>query len=130
VRRDVINSLGHVPVGGWVVLHDMFPRNWLEEHVPQISGVWMGDVWKVGFELARSPDIDFKILKIDHGVGVLQVKKENPSIADLQTELKAERFRYFYENVDLLPVFDYERGRAWIECCLREWSKIKTFEVT
>jgi hypothetical protein len=124
VRRDVINSLRHISVGGWIVLHDMFPRNWLEEHEPRISAVWIGDVWKVGFELARSPDIDFKILKIDHGVGVLQMKKENPNIPDLQTALKAERFPYFYENVDLLPVLDYERGRAWIECCLRERSKI------
>ena len=116
VRRDVINSLRHISVGGWIVLHDMFPRNWLEEHVPWISSaLWMGDVWKLGFELARSPDIDFKILKIDHGVGVLRIAKENPSIPDLRTELKAERFSYFYENVDLLPVLDYERGRAWIE---------------
>src|SRR5262249_24359233 len=90
VRRDVINSLRHISVGGWIVLHDMFPRNWLEEHVPRIffsrsmyrgflpriSDVWVGDVWKLGFELARSPDIDFKILKIDQGVGVLQVTKE------------------------------------------------------
>jgi hypothetical protein len=123
-RRDVINSLRHISVGGWIVLHDMFPRNWLEEHGPPVSVVHLGDVWKLGFELARSPDIDFKILKIDLGVGVLQVTKENPNVPDLQTELKAKRFRYFYENVGLLPVIDYERGRAWIECCLSERSKI------
>jgi hypothetical protein len=124
VRRDVINSLRHISVGGWIVLHDMFPRNWLEEHVPWISPVWMGEVWKVGFELARSPDIDFKILKIDHGVGVLRMTKENPSIPDLRTELQAERFRYFYENIDFLPMLDYEHGRAWIERCLGQQSRI------
>ena len=78
VRRDVINSLRHISVGGWIVLHDMFPRDWREEHVPLVFPVCLGDVWKLGFELARSPGIDFKILKIDHGVGVLRVTTENP----------------------------------------------------
>ena len=121
VRRDLINSLRHISVGGWIVLHDMFPRNWLEEHVPWIiSPLWMGEVWKVGFELARSPEIDFKILKIDHGVGVVRITKENPSIPDLGTELRGERFRYFYENIHLLPILDYEHGRDWIEQCLAQ----------
>jgi hypothetical protein len=123
VRRDVINSLSHISICGWIVLHDMFPRNWREEHVPQISPVWMGDSWKVGFELTRSPDVDFKLLKIDHGVGVLRVLRENPSIPDLRNELHAKRFSYFYENTDRLPILDYEKGRAWIESCLLQQSK-------
>ena len=116
-RRDVINSLRHISVGGWIVLHDMFPRDWREEHVPFVFPFWMGDVWKVGFELAQSSDVEFKLLKIDHGVGVLRVRKENPQIPDLRTQLQAERFRYFYENIDRLPTLDYEQGRAWIESC-------------
>jgi len=120
VRRDVINSLSHISVGGWIVLHDMFPRNWREEHVPWVFPVWMGEVWKLGFELARSSDVDFKLLKVDHGVGVLRVLKENPSIPDLRAELQAERFQYFYENINRLPILDYENGRAWIEGCLRQ----------
>jgi hypothetical protein len=119
-RRDVINSLQHISIGGWIVLHDMFPRNWREEHVPVVFPVWLGDVWKVGFELAGSPDVDFKLLKIDHGVGVVRVLKENPSIPDLRTELQPKRFQYFYENIDRLPILDYENGRAWIESCLQQ----------
>jgi len=120
VRRDVINSLSHISIDGWIVLHDMFPRNWREEHVPQFSPVWTGDVWKVGFELARSPDVEFKLLKIDHGIGIVRVLKVNPSIPDLRTKLQGERFSYFYENNDQLPILDYENGRAWIENCLRQ----------
>jgi hypothetical protein len=122
VRRDIINSLAHISTGGWIVLHDMFPRNWFEAHIPhipEISDDWSGDVWKVSFELARSPDLDFRILKIDRGVGVLRASKKNPDIPDLRSELRGEQFRYFYENVRHLPVVDYERGRAWIESCLR-----------
>jgi hypothetical protein len=118
VRRDVINALKHVNAGGWIAIHDMFPRNWLEEHVPRISAIWLGDVWKVAFELAQSPDLDFKILSIDYGVGVLRILKDSPIIPDLRTELKHERFSYFYNNVGSLPVLDYDHGRAWIESCL------------
>jgi hypothetical protein len=119
VRRDVINSLRHITVGGWIVLHDLFPRNWQEEHLPQISRCCLGDVWKLGFELARCRDIDFAILKIDHGVGVIHVRKENPDIPDLHGELKTESFRYFYENAQRLPILEYEPGRDWIERRLR-----------
>ena len=120
VRRDVLNALRHVSVGGWIVLHDMFPRNWVEEHVPRISTLWVGDMWKVALELARSPDVDFKILSIDYGVGVLRIPKERPSIPDLRAELEAARFSYFYNNIGSLPIVDYEQGRAWIESYTRK----------
>ena len=80
------------------------------------------DANRMAFELARSPDLDFKILKIDHGVGVLRMRKENPQIPDLGAELQGKRFQYFYENLDRLPILDYEDGRAWIERCFRQQS--------
>jgi hypothetical protein len=121
-RRDIVNALRHVKAGGWIVLHDMFPRNWLEEHVPRISALWVGDVWKVALELARSPDVDFKILRIDHGVGILRILRQSAKIPDLRAELQAARFSYFYKNIGSLPVLDYEHGRAWIESYTRKLS--------
>ena len=126
VRRDVINSLEHISTDGWIVLHDMLPRNWVEEHVPhipEISDEWSGDVWKVGFELARSADLDFRILEVDRGVGVIRKTTRNPKIVDLRGELSNERFPYFFENIRLLPVLDYECGRNWIASHIRERSK-------
>jgi hypothetical protein len=114
-HRDVVNALAHVAPGGWIALHDMMPRTWLEEHVPRISGVWTGNVWKVAFELARSADIDFRLLRIDHGVGVLRVLKEGAKIPDLHAELADKRFGHFYDNLARLPVVDYATGRDWIE---------------
>jgi hypothetical protein len=114
-RQDVINALRCVGKNSWIALHDMFPRDWLEEHVPRISGGWNGDVWKVAFELASAPDIDFKLLKIDHGVGVLRVLKEGATIPDMQGTLGDKRFPYFYEHAATLPLVDYAEGRAWIE---------------
>lgn len=75
------------------------------EHVPIITNnAWTGDVWKVGFELAQSVDIEFKMMKIDLGVGVVKPKNENPFISDLTESLSEKRFSYFQQNVCQLPL--------------------------
>jgi len=116
VRRDVVNALRSTRVGGWIGLHDMLPRDWIEEHVPQIStSRWTGDGWKVAFELMASPDVDFRLMAIDHGVGVIRVLTENARLADLGETLGPQRFSYLYEHFSELPVVDYDQGRAWID---------------
>lgn len=114
-RQDVVNALRCVPKNGWIALHDMFPCNWQEEHVPRVSVAWTGNVWKVAFELARGEGLDFKLLRIDQGVGVVRVLKEGATIPDMQPMLKDKRFSYFYDNIASLPVLEYPEGRAWIE---------------
>jgi hypothetical protein len=115
VRRDVVNSLRCVKDGGWIAIHDMLPRNWIEHHVPIISrGDWCGDVWKVAFELAQTEGIDFKILKIDHGVGVLRPLATNVILNDLTRELRDQEFSYFYENIDRLPIVEWQEARHWL----------------
>jgi SAM-dependent methyltransferase len=119
VRRDLVNALSVVRRGGWIALHDMLPRDWVEEHVPQLStSGWTGDGWKVAFELAASPDVDFRLLALDHGVGVLRVLAEKPRLADLRADLAPRRFSYFHEHFAQLPVLSYDEGRAWIEAHL------------
>ncbi len=116
VRRDLVNSLKCVRKGGWIALHDMLPRDWIEEHVPQLSTAgWTGDGWKVAFELMASPDVDFRLLAIDHGVGVLRALCDQPRIPDLRADLAPRRFPYFHQNFARLPVLGYDEGRAWIE---------------
>ncbi len=117
-HRDVVNALRCVGKGGWIALHDMIPRDWLEEHMPRLSASWSGDVWKVAFELAASADIDFKLLEIDHGVGVLHVLKDDAQISDLRATLADKRFSYFYDNYKTLPAVDYDTGRAWLDSLL------------
>lgn len=115
VRRDVVNSMRFLKPGGWVGLHDVLPRNWVEEHVPRIGeGSWSGDVWKVAFELASTEGIDFRILNIDRGVGVFRVVRPEVELSDKIAELKEVRFPYLYENIAELPVIDWELGFQWI----------------
>jgi SAM-dependent methyltransferase len=115
VRRDLVNALRWLKPGGWIALHDMLPRDWLEEHVPQIrTRGWTGDGWKVAFELLASPNLDFRLLAIDHGVLVVRPLSEAPVLADLGAELAAERFGYLHRHFGRLPVVGYAEAADWI----------------
>ena len=116
VRRDLINALKWLKPGGWIAMHDMLPRDWLEEHVPQIrTRGWTGDGWKVAFELAASPDLEFRLIAMDHGVAVVRSKTLDPMLADLSEELADQRFIYLDRHVGRLPLASYDEGRAWLE---------------
>ncbi|HWH58323.1 MAG TPA: class I SAM-dependent methyltransferase [Terriglobales bacterium] len=114
VRRDVINSIRFLKPGGFVALHDMLPGSWLEHHVPRISDAWTGDVWKVAFELSSSTGIDFKIVKVDHGVGVFRTAGETPELLDLRKELGEKQFEYLYRNIGRLPLLDWHEFVKWL----------------
>lgn len=115
VRRDVVNSIQCLREDGWIVLHDLLPRSWIEAHVPMVTrGEWTGDVWKVAFELAQTEGMDFRILKIDHGVGVLRLRKPAVSLTDRTGELRDARFAYYYDNLKFLPIVSWEEAQPWL----------------
>jgi hypothetical protein len=115
VRRDVQNALAVVTAGGWIALHDMYPRDCVEEHVPQIAtGRWTGDPWKAAFELAVTPGIDFRLAAIDHGVGIVRVLSEGARLVDRRSELGPQRFAWFRDHLDELPVIDWPEAERWI----------------
>jgi hypothetical protein len=115
VRRDVINSINSLNKGGWIAIHDMLPRDWIEHHVPVISkGTWTGDVWKVGFELTKTHGIDFKILKIDHGIGLIKKTHDQVYLEDFRVNLLNKEFDYFFENINKLPILEWDIAQNWI----------------
>jgi len=115
VRKDIINSIEHLSKGGVIVMHDMIPRNWKEQHIPILTrGLWTGDVWKVGFELAETEGVDFKILKIDCGVGVFRLTKNNVVLKNLSSRLEDKEFTYFYDNLKKLPIIDWYEAQKWL----------------
>ena len=114
VRKDVVNALEFVKEGTWVSLHDIWPGNWIDQHVPRLSlGAWNGDVWKVAFELATK-GIDFRILKIDNGVGVFKVLKAGPILNDRKVELEHQEFGYFADHLKELPLTDWKDAQPWL----------------
>lgn len=116
VHRDLDNALRHLAPGGWIGMHDMLPRDWLEEHVPQIrTSGWTGDGWKTAFELAAAKDMDFRLITIDYGVLVARATGPSPQLPDLSADLADARFKFLMKNLERLPVVAYEEARTWIE---------------
>ena len=114
VRRDAINALNSLNENGWIAFHDLLPRNWKEHHVPRLQRAWTGDCWKLAIELAKSDDVDFQILNIDHGVGILCQKKKDAVVIDMRSELSEEEYGYFVDNLGVLPIVDWPEGVDWI----------------
>lgn len=115
VRRDLVHALAAIRPGGWIALHDMLPRDWIDEHVPQISTAsWTGDGWKAAFELAATPSVDFQLVAVDHGVLVVRAPDLPVTLADKVSDLTPRRFAYLYENARILPIIDYPAFEAWV----------------
>jgi len=113
-RKDVVNSLKFSKVGSWIALHDLLPNNWVEQHVPPVrtGGVWTGDVWKVAFELLETEGILFKILELDHGVGVFKVLSPNVMLKDRFIELSNQNYSYFHSHHKILPIIGYKEFQS------------------
>ena len=107
VRKDAINSLNSLEDGGWIAFHDFLPANWEEQHIPRLNSDWTGDCWKLAVELTYAQDLDFKIIKIDNGVGLLQKKSSNWFIPDLSKKLKTAGFEKFVENIEKMPLYSF-----------------------
>lgn len=115
VRRDLINSFLSVRSGGWIALHDMLPLTWEEQHIPPVlPGAWTGDVWKIAFELAETEGVDFKILRVDHGIGLIKKIEGEVHLKDLTDQLRSKQFNYYYENLSRLPIVDWEEAQEWL----------------
>ncbi len=74
---------------------------------------WTGDVWKVAFELANSSDLEFILMKIDHGVGVLRARSAGAVVQNIDG-IADKDFAFFCENINRLPLVDYDEARQWI----------------
>jgi len=114
VKRDVFNSLNKSKSNSWIVLHDVFPRNAVEEHTPCItSGPWTGDVWKIAFDLMKINGIEFKIVLIDFGVLVIRKLQEKVDFNIAQNNQVDRNFDYFYSNRHILPLLEWEDFTRW-----------------
>ena len=107
-QRDCINSMKYLNEGGIIFFHDFLPRSIYEEKVPRKQIAWTGDVWKVAVELNNSINVELKIINIDHGVGVLKLKK-NFQYKKMDN-LKNESFQEFLEYKKKLPIISSEEG--------------------
>jgi hypothetical protein len=110
VHQDAVNALKFVKTGGFIAFHDFLPSSWKEHHVPRISPAWTGDCWKLAVQLAESTGVQFVILDIDHGVGVMKKLTDDWFVPDVSEELKSAEFDKFVSLVDEFPIVTFEEG--------------------
>jgi len=110
VRRDAINALESINDGGWIAFHDLLPSNWKEHHMPRISDAWTGDCWKAAVELSQAQGVEFKIVEIDHGVGLMRKIENHFDVPDLSNQLSNAEFDKFVEVVEKLPIISFEEA--------------------
>lgn len=116
-REDIINSLKFSRIGTWIVLHDLLPADWFEHHVPRArtNVPWTGNVWKVAFELIKTKGIEFKIVSVDFGVGVILVKAKNVELFDRRQELVDKEFNWYHDNLNHLPILDWDSFQNFLD---------------
>ncbi len=101
-QKDCINSIKSLNKDGLVFLHDLLPKNHLEQlsSPSKKTNQWTGDVWKVAVELFNSKKCSFKIINIDHGIGVLKIEegfeyKKMPELENSGYEKFLESYKFF-----------------------------------
>lgn len=114
-RRDLVNSLAHSTDEAWIIFHDMFPRNAIEELTPcRTSGPWTGNVWKIAFDLLDVDGIDFKLVLIDHGVLVIHKLKHDIKVSLISPEASKLNFTNFFRDRDYLPMINWSDFKIWV----------------
>tara|TARA_B100001248_G_scaffold260909_1_gene250493 strand:+ start:2044 stop:2751 length:708 start_codon:yes stop_codon:yes gene_type:complete len=103
-QKDVINSLKFLNMDGYIFIHDLLPLDWKMELVPRIQGHWNGDVWKVGYELSKIKNLEFRIANIDSGIGYLKKRSEIKYIK--LPELLNKRFKDYLNIYNELPLIN------------------------
>jgi hypothetical protein len=106
VSRDFENSLKYLNDGGIIIFHDMLPKTSYEAliPIPEVLPVpWLGDVWKLSFDLMAREDITFNIVLIDFGCGVVYKKPQ------VSKKINGDYTWNFYKNNwNKLPLVSYE----------------------
>jgi SAM-dependent methyltransferase len=106
VLKDFENSLNCLNDNGIIIIHDMLPRIQDEAVVPipdPFPKTWLGDVWRLSFDLASREDILFKLVLIDEGCGFIKKESQVPK------KFNVENSWTFYEkNVYDLPLITYQ----------------------
>ena len=111
-QKDAINAINSLNKNGVIFFHDMLPQNSYEELVPRKQAAWTGDVWKVAVELTNSNNCDFKIINVDHGIGVLKINdnfeyRKMPELLNL-------RYKDFLKNYKSFKLITSEEGLDYL----------------
>jgi len=73
-KKDFLNSLEVLNEEGVIFFDDMLPVDWAMQYMPNFQAKHTGDVWKLAAEIIDTEAFNFKIVKSNYGIGVLELK--------------------------------------------------------
>jgi len=107
VTRDVNNAISRLNPNGIILIHDMLPVHEDETSMPlpiksPNTRYWLGDVWRLAFDLMGRSDITFKLIAMDCGCGVITKTPQVP--IDIRHE---NSWEWYCNNLHKLPFVKY-----------------------
>ncbi len=111
-QNDILNSIKVITENGIIFIDDVLPKNELEQKVPRAQSYWLGDVWKVAVELNNSINIDFKIIDVDSGIGVIKLKKN--FVYNKMPDLTYATYDNFLLHYEKFNIIDSEEALEFI----------------
>lgn len=103
VSRDVENALARLTDNGTIVIHDMLPARESQATLTPTEKYWLGDVWRLAFDLAERSDIKFNIFKFDFGCGIITKGSQTPYFF----ENKNHSWDFYQLNYSKLPLITF-----------------------
>jgi hypothetical protein len=108
VERDINNSLKILNTKGYIICHDMNPKNEAAQLVPRIRKLWNGDCWKAWVKVrSTNPNLKMFVVNTDFGCGVIQ--KGSQELLDLNNlDLTYKNFKkHKKEWLNLISVKEF-----------------------
>lgn len=105
VSRDVANAWSRLAQGGTIVIHDMLPTRSCQTGPAPEEKYWLGDVWRLGFDLAASP-LDFRILTLDFGCGI--IRKNHAQDWSVASDIAQHDWAFYEQHYTQLPLATWE----------------------
>jgi hypothetical protein len=107
VTRDLNNSVQVLEDNGYIVIHDLLPVYEDETSMPYAiksnqSPYWLGDTWRLSFDLIGRSDLTYKLVATDCGCGIVTKYPQNPVF--IQHE---NTWKWYSNNWVRLPFIKY-----------------------
>jgi hypothetical protein len=108
VARDVNNSLEFLEDNGYIVIHDLLPVYEDETSIPYViksdkSPYWLGDTWRLSFDLMGRSDLTYKLVATDCGCGIVTKKPQIPFFTPHENT-----WEWYSNNWFRLPFIKYD----------------------
>lgn len=106
--KDVENSLKYLNQDGFIMLHDCLPRSIAHQAIPRYRGSWNGNVWKVIVNLRSRPELKTITCKIDMGIGIIKIQKNDNLLILDNKNFKNLKFKdYYYNYKKFMNIYEY-----------------------